>query len=524
MTVTHVDVLVVGAGLSGIGAGCRLQTGAPGKTYAILESRQAIGGTWDVFRYPGVRSDSDMFTLGYPFIPWTNPKSISDGQTIVDYIRQTAATYGIERHIRFGHRVVRASWSSREALWTVEAVTGPDAETVTFTCSFLYLCTGYYSYTGGHVVDFPGLADFTGDVVHPQYWPADLDYTDKRVVVIGSGATAVTLVPAMAERAAHVTMLQRSPSHIVSRPMADPVADRIRSLLPGKLAHRVVRGRNVVLSTIFYQLLRRWPEKAATMIREGVAKEVGDAVPVDPHFVPSYDPWDQRLCLVPDGDLFRALRERRADVVTDRIDTFTKTGIRLRSGQELDADVIVTATGLKMVTFGDIDLTVDGERVDSGRTTVYKGMMFSGVPNLAWCVGYTNHSWTLRADLTSQYVCRLLRYMDRHHYTRCVPSTSPRDLAVEGVPLLNLTSGYIQRAAGILPRQGARRPWRHRQNYLLDLAAMRLGRVNDQAMRFNRPCRDSDAGGPGAKRRQQNPSPPADITPAPAPRPTTRQP
>jgi monooxygenase len=485
MTVTHVDVLVVGAGLSGIGAGYRLQTKTPGKTYAILESRHAIGGTWDVFRYPGVRSDSDMFTLGYPFIPWTAPKAISDGQTIVDYIRQAAATYGIERHIRFGHRVVRASWSSEEALWTVTAETAE--ETVTFTCSFLYLCTGYYSYTGGHEVDFPGLADYTGTVVHPQFWPADLDYTGKRVVVIGSGATAVTLVPAMADSAEHVTMLQRSPSYIVSRPMADPVADRIRSLLPGKLAHRVVRGRNVVLSTIFYQMLRRWPERSANMIREGVVKEVAGSVAVDPHFAPSYNPWDQRLCLVPDGDLFRALREQKASVVTDKIDTFTPTGIRLASGQELPADVVVTATGLKMVTFGDIDLTVDGEQVKSGETTVYKGMMFSGVPNLAWCVGYTNNSWTLRADLTSQYVCRLLNHMDRHHYTKCVPHTDPADVADGvGAPLLDLTSGYVQRAASILPQQGSRRPWRHRQNYLLDLAFMRLGRVNDPSMRFTR--------------------------------------
>jgi monooxygenase len=485
MTVTHVDVLVVGAGLSGIGAAYRLQTRTPGKTFAILEARDAIGGTWDLFRYPGVRSDSDMFTLGYPFIPWTSPKAISDGETIVEYIRDAAASYGIERYIRFGHRVVSASWSSADSLWTVEVEA--DAERLTFTCSFLYLCTGYYSYAGGHEVDFPGRADFQGTIVHPQHWPADLDYTDKRVVVIGSGATAVTLVPAMAEQAAHVTMVQRSPSYVVSRPMADPVADRIRARLPGKLAHRVIRGRNVVLSTIFYQMLRRLPQRSANMIREGVAKELAGTVDVDPHFVPSYNPWDQRLCLVPDGDLFRAFREHKADIVTDRIDTFTATGLRMASGQELAADVIVTATGLKMVTFGDITLTVDGEPVDSGRTTVYKGMMFSGVPNLAWCVGYTNNSWTLRADLTSQYVCRLLNHMDRHHYTRCVPRMSAAEpTGGTHVPLLDLTSGYIQRAASILPQQGTRRPWRHRQNYLLDLAAMRLGRVNDSAMRFSR--------------------------------------
>jgi cation diffusion facilitator CzcD-associated flavoprotein CzcO len=495
MTATHVDVLVVGAGLSGIGAGYRLQTRTPGRTYAILEARDAIGGTWDLFRYPGVRSDSDMFTLSYPFRPWTNPKSIADGPAIVSYIRSTAARYGVDRHIRFGHRVVRASWSGADAQWTVAAE--HDGETVTYTCSFLYLCSGYYSYAGGHVVDFAGQADFPGPIVHPQQWPADLDYRDKRVVIIGSGATAVTLVPAMADEAAHVTMLQRSPSYVVARPTADPLADRLRSRLPSGIAHRLIRGRNVVMSTLFYQMFRRLPDRATNMLLAGVEKEVAGSVAVDPHFTPSYRPWDQRLCLVPDGDLFRALRDRKADVVTDRIDRFTATGIRLASGQELPADVIVTATGLRMVAFGGIELTVDGERIDPHDTTVYKGMMFSGIPNLAWCVGYTNNSWTLRADLSSQYVCRLLNHMDRHGYTRCVPAVSA-DEANDGRPLLDLTSGYIQRAAALLPHQGTRQPWRHRQNYLLDLAAMRLRPVTDGAMRFGRGRVASQAAEPAA--------------------------
>jgi cation diffusion facilitator CzcD-associated flavoprotein CzcO len=484
MTATHVDVLVVGAGLSGIGAGYRMQTRTPGKTYAILEARHAIGGTWDLFRYPGVRSDSDMFTLSYPFRPWTNPKSIADGPAIVNYIRSTAAKYRIERHIRFGHRVVRASWSTQDARWTVDAE--HDGSTVTFTCSFLYLCSGYYSYTGGHVVEFPGQSDFAGPVVHPQQWPADLDYAGKRVVIIGSGATAVTLVPAMADAgAAHVTMLQRSPSYVVARPTADPMADRLRSLLPGHLAHRAIRGRNVVMSTLFYQMFRRLPERSATMLMAGVEKAVEGAIAVDPHFKPKYNPWDQRMCLVPDGDLFRVIRERKADVVTDRISRFTASGIELVSGATLPADVIVTATGLRMVAFGDIEMSVDGEVVKAHDTTVYKGMMFSGIPNLAWCVGYVNNSWTLRADLTTQYVCRLINHMARHGYDYCVPAVSESD-ADDGRPLLDLTSGYIQRAAAVMPHQGTRQPWRHRQNYLVDLATMRLRRVNDGAMRFGR--------------------------------------
>jgi monooxygenase len=492
MTESYVDVLVVGAGLSGIGAGYRLQTQAPHKTYAILEARQAIGGTWDLFRYPGVRSDSDMFTLGYPFRPWTDPKSIADGGAIVDYIRASASAYGVDKHIRFGHRVVRASWSSAEALWTVDVEVGPERETVTYTCSFLYLCSGYYSYTGGHEVEFAGQADFRGKIVHPQHWPTDLDYRDKNVVVIGSGATAVTLVPAMAEQAAHVTMLQRSPSYVVSRPTADPLADRLRSLLPGKLAHRMVRGRNVVMSTLFYQIFRRWPKWAAERLRQGAAQQLAGTVAVDPHFSPTYNPWDQRLCLVPDGDLFTALRTKQADVVTDRIERFTPTGIQLASGKELAADVIVTATGLKMVAFGEIELTVDGKHIEAGETTVYKGMMFSGIPNLAWCVGYTNNSWTLRADLTTQYVCRLLNHMDRHHFSQCVPAV-PAPGETDGRPLLDLTSGYIQRAASRLPHQGERPPWRLRQNYLLDLATMRLSRVNDNVMRFSHGVPDNHA-------------------------------
>ncbi|MBB5889215.1 flavin-containing monooxygenase [Kutzneria kofuensis] len=483
MTATHVDVLIVGAGLSGVNAAYRLRTRTPRRTYAILEARDAIGGTWDQFRYPGIRSDSDMFTLGYPFRPWPDPQAIADGPSILRYVRETASMFGIDRQIRFGHKVVSASWSTVDARWSVEAV--HDGEPVTYTCSFLYLCSGYYSYDSGHVVDFPGQDSFTGQIVHPQFWPEDLDYTDKNVVVIGSGATAVTLVPAMTDKAAHVTMLQRSPSYVVARPQQDALANKIRQRLPGRLGHRAVRAKNLAFSTVFFQFMRRFPDRAAALLRKGAAAALGDSVPVDPHFVPRYKPWDQRLCLVPDGDLFNALRSKRASVVTDHIETFTPDGIRLTSGRELRADVIVTATGLKMVAVGGLRLTVDGKPVDPSNATVYKGMMLSGVPNFAWCVGYANNSWTLRADLTSRYVCRLLNHMDRRHYTICTPTLSPRDSG-GGRPILDLTSGYIKRAEAILPKQGARRPWRSRQTYILDHLDLTYTPVADGVMRFAR--------------------------------------
>jgi monooxygenase len=436
----HVDVLIVGAGLSGIGAACRLQERLPGKTYAVLEARETIGGTWDLFRYPGIRSDSDMFTLGYPFRPWKDPRAIADGPSILSYVRSTAEVFGVTAHIRFGHRVERASWSSPDARWTVSTTHG-----ATFTCRFLYLCSGYYSYESGHVVDFPGRAEFAGEIVHPQHWPDSLDYQDKRVVVIGSGATAVTLVPVLASRASHVTMLQRSPSYIVARPGRDALADRLRALLPERLAHRLIRGKNVVMGTLYFQLMRRLPGRTSQVLRKRVAAQLPASIPVDPHFVPSYDPWDQRLCLVPDADLFRALRSGKADVVTDRI-----------------------------------ALSVDGRAVEPGEQRAYKGTMFGGVPNLAWCVGYTNSSWTLRADLASQYVCRLLAHLDRHGFAFCVPDAGrPR-------PIVDLQSGYIKRAAPGLPKQGGRRPWTMRQNYLLDLADMRFARVDDGVLRFAR--------------------------------------
>src|SRR5512139_293390 len=421
MSLEHVDVLIVGAGLSGIGAACHLQDEAPGRSFAILEARGAVGGTWDLFRYPGVRSDSDMFTLGYRFRPWTQPKAIADGPSIRAYIDDTARERGVDERIRFHHRVVRAEWSTEDARWTVVAEVGATGETVRMTCSFLSVCSGYYRYDEGYTPELPGVDRFTGELVHPQHWPEDLDYEGKRVVVIGSGATAVTLVPAMAEQAGHVTMLQRSPSYVASIPARDPLADLLRRRLPTRLAYPLVRWKNVLVSMVSFQLSRRRPALMKALLRKGAQRLLPEGYDVDTHFAPAYDPWDQRLCLVPDGDLFKAIRRGRATVVTDRIETFTERGLRLESGAELEADIVVTATGLNLLPAGGMTIVVDGREVDLSRTVSYKGMMLSGVPNFALTLGYTNASWTLKADLVAQYVCRLLNHMGINGYQVVTP-------------------------------------------------------------------------------------------------------
>lgn len=484
MTAEHVDVLIVGAGLSGICAAYYLQTRSPGKSYAILEGRDSIGGTWDLFRFPGIRSDSDMYTLGYSFHPWRNPKAIADGPSILGYIRETAQAFGIDCAIRFGHRLRRAVWSSADACWTVEVEHGPEQETMRMSCSFLYMCSGYYDYDQGYTPQWPGITQFAGRIVHPQHWPQDLDYTGKRVVVIGSGATAVTLVPAMAEQAAHVTMLQRSPSYIVAQPTQDASATWLRQLLPLRLAYAIIRWKYVLTGMYFYNQTRKQPALARHALLDQVQQQLGPDYDVATHFSPRYNPWDQRLCLAPDGDLFAAIRAGKVSVVTEHIDTFTPQGLRLRSGTELAADVIVTATGLSMKLMNGVQLVVDGVPVELGQTMSYKGMMYSDVPNLASAIGYTNASWTLKCELTSRYVCRLLNYMDRHGYRMCTPRK--HDLSIGEEPLLSFTSGYVQRALPSLPKQGARRPWRLYQNYLLDLMALRFGRLDDGTMEFAR--------------------------------------
>jgi cation diffusion facilitator CzcD-associated flavoprotein CzcO len=479
--VEHLDVIIVGAGLSGVGAACHLRQRCPGKSFALLEGRGALGGTWDLFRYPGVRSDSDMYTLGYRFRPWREAKAIADGPAILNYIRETAEEFGVDRMIRYGHRVRRASWSSEDALWTVEAEAGPGKAAVRLTCNFLYLCTGYYDYEGGYTPEWPGVERFGGRVVHPQQWPADLDYSGRRVVVIGSGATAVTLVPAMAETAAHVTMLQRSPTYVVSRPAEDRVANWLRRRLPARAAYALARWKNVLLGMFFYNLARKRPGLFKRMVAKGVRGQLGSDYDLG-HFTPRYDPWDQRLCLVPDSDLFRAIREGRASVVTDQIEGFTEDGLRLKSGARLDADVIVTATGLVLKLMSGLQVVVDGEPLEMSKKLIYKGMMYNDVPNLAFAIGYTNASWTLKCDLTAEYVCRLLNHMERHGYARCTPRV--RDPDVREEPVIDFNSGYVRRALDTLPKQGSKTPWRLHQNYVKDLSMMRYGRVDDGAMEF----------------------------------------
>ncbi len=483
MPLEHVDVLIVGAGLSGIGAGCHLQDKCPGKTYAILEARASIGGTWDLFRYPGIRSDTDMYTLGYSFRPWKGEQAIADGSSILSYVRQTASEYGVEEKVRFHHRVVRAEWSTQDARWTVEAERTDTGETVWLSCGFLLMCSGYYRYDEGYTPELPGAERFAGHIVHPQRWSEDVEYAGKRVVVIGSGATAITLVPAMAQSAAHVTMLQRSPSYVVSLPAEDPLAKSLRRWLPGRAVYPVMRWKSVLLMMLSFQFSRRRPQAMRRLIRKGIERQLPPGFDVDRHFTPAYNPWDQRLCLVRDGDLFEAIREGRASVVTDRIETFTEGGLKLTSGAELEADLVVTATGLNLLALGGIEIAVDGREVKLSETMSYKGMMLSGVPNLAFTAGYTNASWTLKCDLTHDYVCRLLKHMDEHGDRQCTPRN--RDPSVAELPFIDLASSYVLRSIDQFPKQGSKAPWRLYQNYPLDIVSLRFGALEDGAMEFS---------------------------------------
>ena len=478
---THFDVVIVGAGLSGVGAARHLKTTCPDRSFVLLEGREAIGGTWDLFRYPGIRSDSDMYTLGYAFRPWTGAKAIADGPSILEYIRDTAREEGIEPHIRFRQQVVSADWSTPDALWTVRTRT-PEGETV-YTCNFLFLCGGYYSYEGGYTPDFAGRDRFRGRVVHPQAWPEDLDYAGKAVVVIGSGATAVTLVPEMARTAGHVTMLQRSPTYIVGRPGEDAGALKLRKRLPERLSYGLIRWRNVLMGMVFYRLARRRPEQVRKAIIDQTRQTLGPGFDVETHFSPRYNPWDQRLCLAPDGDFFEALKSGAASVVTDEVETFTETGLRLKSGAELPADIVVTATGLRLEAMNGLRLAVDGAEVRPSETLSYKGMMYSNVPNLASAFGYTNASWTLKCDLTCEYVCRLLNHMRRKGLRQCTPVLG--EDRPETAPWLDFTSGYVQRSIDQFPKQGLRAPWRLHQNYALDMAALRFSRLEDGVMTFS---------------------------------------
>jgi cation diffusion facilitator CzcD-associated flavoprotein CzcO len=474
----HFDVLIVGAGLSGIGAGAHLRMECPDKSFAILEGREAMGGTWDLFRYPGVRSDSDMFTLGYRFRPWNDSKALADGPSILKYIQETSKEYDLDKKIRYGHRVNKAEWNSDEAAWKVTAQVGD--ETKFLTCNFLYLCTGYYDYDKGYTPDFTGMEDFKGEIVHPQKWTDDLDYADKKIVVIGSGATAVTLVPALATKAEHVTMLQRSPTYIISVPAKDRIANFLRKILPDRAAYVISRWKNVMLQMFSYNLSRVAPSVMKKLIARGVRKELGEESLE--HFSPKYNPWDQRLCLVPDSDLFNSIKEGTSSVVTDHIETFTEKGLKLKSGKELEADIIVTATGLNMKILAGLELVVDSAAVELSDKIAYKGMMYSDIPNAASAFGYTNASWTLKCDLTAQYICRLLNYMDENGYAVATPRINDESIMPE--PAVDLTSGYVRRALEHLPKQGSKLPWRVNQNYIKDIRMFRYGNVDDGTMEF----------------------------------------
>ena len=486
MTIEHFDVLIVGAGLSGIGAAYHLQNNCPDRTYAILEGRESIGGTWDLFRYPGVRSDSDMYTLGYSFKPWQEAKAIADGPSILRYVQETARENAIEGHIRFRHSVKAASWSSAASKWTVEVQIengqGIATQNAVITCNFLFMCAGYYSYKQGFSPEFPGIKDFQGSVVHPQKWPQDIDYAGKRVVIIGSGATAVTLVPALAKTASHVTMLQRSPTYVVARPSEDALANRMRRYLPPKLAYAITRWKRVFLGMYIFRLCKRDPAKVKRLLLGGVRLALGPDYDVKKHFTPRYNPWEQRLCLVPDGDLFEAIKSSKASVVTDEIDRVTPTGLQLKAGEHLPADIIVTATGLNLQVLGGLQLNVDGQPVDMAKTLNYKGLMYSGIPNLASSFGYTNASWTLKCDLTCEYVCRLLNHMKKRGISQCTPRNT--DASVTEQPWVDFSSSYFARSMHLFPKQGSKAPWRLYQNYPKDIMLLRYGRVDDGVLQF----------------------------------------
>ncbi|MBC7731367.1 MAG: NAD(P)/FAD-dependent oxidoreductase [Bacteriovorax sp.] len=486
MAIEHFDVLIVGAGLSGIGAGYHLQARCPDRSYAILEGRERMGGTWDLFRYPGVRSDSDMYTLGYAFRPWTDAKAIADGPAILKYVQDTARDHGIDKRIRYGHRVKRAAWSTPDARWTVDIEHGESNALRQLSCNFLFMCSGYYRYDAGYTPAFAGIENFKGQVVHPQQWTPDITHAGKRVVVIGSGATAVTLVPEMAKTATHVTMLQRSPTYVVARPSQDGIANGLRRVLPGKLAYSLARWKQVLLTMYFFNLCRRNPGRARQLLLGGVRAALGRDYDIAKHFTPRYNPWEQRLCLVPDGDLFKAIKSQRASVVTDEIDRFTATGLKLKSGTEIEADLVVMATGLNLQVLGGLQVSVDGAPIDWPRTMSYKGLMFGGVPNLASSFGYTNASWTLKCDLTCEFVCRLLNHMKSQGLRQCTPRNT--DASVTEQPWIDFSSGYVQRSLPMFPKQGSCAPWKAHQNYARDIATLRYGKLDDGAMVFSNPA------------------------------------
>ena len=481
MTDRHYDVLIVGAGISGISAAYYMKDMCPDKSFAILEGRESIGGTWDLFKYPGIRSDSDMYTLGFAFRPWTSKKAIADGPSIMTYLHDTIDEFNLDEKIILNQFVKTASWSSEESLWTVEVIEKGNTEPTHYTCNFLSMCPGYYDYKGGYMPEYKGVDDYEGPLIHPQQWPKDLNYTDKNIVVIGSGATAVTLVPELAKKAKHVTMLQRSPTYVVTAPDEDKIATLTNKILPSKMAYSVSRWRKILVQRLNYALARKYPKFMKKLILAGVKKEMGKDYDLK-HFYPSYNPWDQRICLVPNSDLFNSIKEGKSEVVTEEIETFTKEGITLKSGDKLQADIIISATGLNMKQMGGVTVIVDGATINFADTVAYKSVMFSGIPNLSLAFGYTNASWTLKCDLTNQYVCKLINHMDKHGYSSCTPTIKDKDM--ELLPFLDFTSGYILRYLDELPKSGTKGPWKLKHNYIHDRMTLNRSKLADECMVF----------------------------------------
>ena len=481
----HTDVIIIGAGISGIGAGCHFRMNSPERSYMILEGRERLGGTWDLFKYPGIRSDSDMYTFGYVFRPWTEGRDIASAASILKYLKETAKEYGVDEKIRYGHKVVKVNWDSAQKLWIVDVQRTDGSKAFSMSCNFLLSCMGYYNYEHGYLPKFEGYAEYEGMLVHPQNWPDNLDYKGKKILVIGSGATAITLVPSMAEDASHITMLQRSPSYVFTRPSVDKIAQFFKRILPLRAAYGAARWKNILLNIYMFRQARRRPDKVRKFLRDMAVDELGGSVDVDLHFNPKYNPWDQRLCLVPDADLFKALKNGSASIVTDHIDTFTKAGVKLKSGAEIDADMIIPATGLDVQFFGGIDFCIGGKKIAPGDLVNYKGMMFGDIPNFAAVFGYTNASWTLKADLTSGYVARLLNYMDKHGYKTAMPKLPAGPMDKE--PIVALQSGYLLRKLGnALPKQGGQTPWRNPENYLKDYRRIKWGKFDDGIMQFKK--------------------------------------
>ncbi|HSX68742.1 NAD(P)/FAD-dependent oxidoreductase [Nocardioides sp.] len=478
----HLDVLIVGAGLSGIDAAVHVSKAFPAKSYALLEMREELGGTWSLFKYPGLRSDSDMYTLGFGFRPWTGKDAIADGKDILQYLKETASEYGVDKHIRYQRKATAYSWSSEANLWTVTVENGETGTTETLTANFLVNTTGYYNYDAGYTPEFPGADEFKGQIVHPQHWPEDLDYTGKRVVVIGSGATSITLIPSMAPDAEHITMLQRTPTYIISQPKIDPVASVLKKTLPAKVAAKAIHARYASVTIGFFEFARRQPKATKALIKRWAKIHLPKDFDYDKHLVPPYNPWDQRLCVVPGADLFKAIHSHKVDIVTEHIEKFDATGIQLKNGQHLDADIIVTATGLDIQMFGGAEVEVDGEKVDLGKLFTYKALMLNNIPNFAFIIGYSNASWTLKADLVCEYIVRLLDHMDENSFTKVVPIV---DGGLEAEDIMKLDSGYLARAADKMPKAGNRDPWRLKQNWYFDKKFIQKSPLVDDEIHFS---------------------------------------